>query len=166
MKKKKSNQFVDKRFGENDPNLDFEEKMFLRFQKEKVIKTRKRGFGNLDNDVGEETVLTHKGEILGSNNASGFVGEEDDASFEGDSDLDQQDIPSTYPRENIQAPSSSMSQLEGRNSSGMTKFERAERKLAYEQQRHSVDEGFKALVSAQMLEVTIPVFLQSLTPPP
>ena len=60
--------------------MDFEEKMFLRFQKEKVIKTRKRGFANLDDNAGEETLLTHKGEALGASNASGFVGDEDDVS--------------------------------------------------------------------------------------
>ena len=29
---KKSNAFLDKRFGENDPELSLEEKMFMRFQ--------------------------------------------------------------------------------------------------------------------------------------
>ncbi len=64
---KKSNAFVDKRFGETDANLSLEDKMFLRFQKERSSRLRNSSIFNLD-ALGdrEEEVLTHKGQVLGA----------------------------------------------------------------------------------------------------
>ena len=50
--------FPFRRFGESDADLSLEDKMFLRFQKERVKKARNVSLFNLD---GGENVLTHKG---------------------------------------------------------------------------------------------------------
>ncbi len=63
---KKSNSFMDKRFGESDTNLSLEEKMFMRFQQERVKKVRNGSLFNLDSNDTE--VLTHKGQQLGASN--------------------------------------------------------------------------------------------------
>lgn len=63
---KRSNQIVDKRFGENDPGMSPEEKMFLRFQRERVKKVRNSSIYNLDEEKTE--FLTHRGSILGESN--------------------------------------------------------------------------------------------------
>jgi nucleolar protein 14 len=81
---KRTNSFVDKRFGESDPTMSLEEKMFLRFQKEKIIKARKSGMYNLDEKSDDEEVLTHKGQALGASNltdADAFSDEEEDAAL-------------------------------------------------------------------------------------
>ena len=64
---KKSNLFVDRRFGENDgTEMSLEEKMFQRFQLEKIKKTRNKSLYNLED--ASEFVLTHKGSVLEENN--------------------------------------------------------------------------------------------------
>jgi nucleolar protein 14 len=68
---KKSNKIIDKRFGENDPTISLEEKMFMRFQRDRLKKVRNSSIFNLDSNQdggsmnGEEEYLTHKGSILG-----------------------------------------------------------------------------------------------------
>ncbi len=57
---------MDKRFGESDTNLSLEEKMFLRFQQERVKKVRNGSLFNLD--ANDTEVLTHKGQQLGESN--------------------------------------------------------------------------------------------------
>ena len=76
---KKSNTFDDKRFGESDASLSLEDKMFLRFQKEKVKKARNMSQFNLDADDTE--ILTHRGQALGATNAN-----EDEEGFSDDED--------------------------------------------------------------------------------
>lgn len=63
---KKSNAFVDHRFGEQDANMSLEEKMFLRFQQEKTKRARNKSLYNLDSNDTE--FLTHKGSILNEEN--------------------------------------------------------------------------------------------------
>lgn len=53
-----------RRFGESDADLSLEDKMFLRFQKERVKKARNISLFNLD---GGDDVLTHKGDDKISN---------------------------------------------------------------------------------------------------
>ena len=53
-----------RRFGESDADLSLEDKMFLRFQKERVKKARNVSLFNLE---GGDDVLTHKGDIDISN---------------------------------------------------------------------------------------------------
>ena len=48
-----------RRFGESDADLSLEDKMFLRFQKERVKKARNVSLFNLE---GGDDVLTHKGD--------------------------------------------------------------------------------------------------------
>jgi hypothetical protein len=50
-----------RRFGESDADLSLEDKMFLRFQKERVKKAKNVSIFNLD---GGEDTLTHKGMYL------------------------------------------------------------------------------------------------------
>ena len=66
---KKTNSFADKRFGEGDADLSLEDKMFLRFQKERIKKARNASLFNLDGGDQDEDVLTHKGQILSASNA-------------------------------------------------------------------------------------------------
>ena len=47
-----------RRFGESDADLSLEDKMFMRFQKERVKKARNVSLFNLE---GGDDVLTHKG---------------------------------------------------------------------------------------------------------
>ena len=63
--------------------MSLEDKMFLRFQKEKVIKARRSSLFNLDDQGGAEDapLLTHKGQALGAANATdteAFSDNEDD----------------------------------------------------------------------------------------
>jgi nucleolar protein 14 len=69
---KKDNSFKDSRFGEDDPSMPLEEKMLMRFQKERQRQARKSGSKMfLLNDRDDEQdqdggfVLTHKGKLLG-----------------------------------------------------------------------------------------------------
>jgi hypothetical protein len=79
---KKSNSFQDRRFGEQDPTISLEEKMFVRFQKERLKKSRNASIFNLDSGGGGlQEQLTHKGQILGDGNyrdADGFDDDDDD----------------------------------------------------------------------------------------
>ncbi|KAM3575098.1 hypothetical protein VYU27_003012 [Nannochloropsis oceanica] len=71
---KKVNVFKDRRFGEDDPSLSLEEKMLLRFQKERQKRARKSSAGRFnleqDDDADDDDNygglrLTHKGKALG-----------------------------------------------------------------------------------------------------
>lgn len=96
---KKDNVFRDRRFGEDDPSLSLEEKMLLRFQKERQRRARASGGGgkagrfNLEEGDDEEYEedeeygglrLTHRGKALGEDDyrdqdALGSSDEDDDA---------------------------------------------------------------------------------------
>lgn len=78
---KKSNSFQDKRFGEQDTTMSLEEKMFVRFQKERLKKSRNASIFNLDSGAGQD-MLTHKGKILGE----GGSYNDDDGSSDDDED--------------------------------------------------------------------------------
>lgn len=64
--RKKTNSFSDRRFGEDDAELSLEEKMLMRFQKEKIKKSRKASLFNLESEGG--SYLTHQGKILADEN--------------------------------------------------------------------------------------------------
>ena len=89
---KKTNVFNDRRFGEDDADMSLEEKMFMRFQKEKVRKARNLSQFNLDDGDGEE-LLTHKGQVLGDSN---YGNEGDWSDNEGDEDLDKDVVNSMH----------------------------------------------------------------------
>lgn len=64
---KKSNSFVDRRFGESDSFMSLEDKMYLRMKKDRIRKAKTSSLFNLD-DEREEDVLTHRGTVLGESN--------------------------------------------------------------------------------------------------
>lgn len=91
---KKDNVFKDRRFGEDDPSLSLEEKMLLRFQKERQKRARKSGAGrfNLEHDDEDDDddnygglTLTHKGKALGG------AGEDDYQDKDGLASSDEED---------------------------------------------------------------------------
>eukprot|EP00742_Colponemidia_sp_Colp-10_P007849 GILJ01008463.1.p1 GENE.GILJ01008463.1~~GILJ01008463.1.p1 ORF type:complete len:907 (-),score=214.06 GILJ01008463.1:178-2898(-) len=57
----RTNSFVDRRFGENDTSLSAEDKMLMRFQKERQARMKRGSIFNLE----EEDQLTHLGQSLG-----------------------------------------------------------------------------------------------------
>jgi len=59
-RRKKSGGVIDRRFGENDPEMDPEEKMLERFGREKQQRARNSTLYNLADD----TQLTHLGQSL------------------------------------------------------------------------------------------------------
>eukprot|EP01051_Picozoa_sp_SAG22_P014974 SAG22_NODE_1894_length_3366_cov_4.054178_2_plen_498_part_00 len=60
----KANSFVDRRFGESDPTMTEDDKMLMRFQKEKQRQLRK---GRNDFALEDDEELTHFGQSLGDN---------------------------------------------------------------------------------------------------
>lgn len=82
---KKANTFKDRRFGEGDPSLSLEERMLMRFQKERQRKARRSSAGlfNLDqpdfqdddDEDGGGLLLTHKGRAIGEDDFFGGGGE-------------------------------------------------------------------------------------------
>ncbi|RKO85457.1 Nop14-like family-domain-containing protein [Blyttiomyces helicus] len=62
--KGKATSFVDRRFGENDPEMSVEDKMMERFMKEKARRTDRGSIYNL-----EEEELTHMGQSLAAEDA-------------------------------------------------------------------------------------------------
>lgn len=78
---KKANTFKDRRFGEGDPSLSLEERMLMRFQKERQRKARRSSAGlfNLDqpdfqdddDEDGGGLLLTHKGRAIGEDDFFG-----------------------------------------------------------------------------------------------
>ena len=60
--KDKKNVFLDKRIGENDPQMNYEEKMAARFAKEMTSKKVKKNVFNLNDD--DDETLTHFGKNL------------------------------------------------------------------------------------------------------
>ncbi|CAM9388164.1 unnamed protein product, partial [Phaeothamnion confervicola] len=78
---KKANVFEDRRFGEDDPDLPLEEKMWMRLQRERSRRTRHGAAFNLaDGGGSDEELLTHKGRALGAGGDSGFGGDRSDDS--------------------------------------------------------------------------------------
>ncbi|MGB1592417.1 MAG: Myb-like DNA-binding domain-containing protein, partial [Promethearchaeia archaeon] len=59
----KSNAFVDRRFGEQEEGVSEEDKMLMRFQRERMARVKKGAF-NIDDE--EEDILTHKGMSIGA----------------------------------------------------------------------------------------------------
>ena len=61
--KNRANMFNDKRFGEYDDTLSAEDKMLMRFQKERAVSNQRGKMFQLDDD--DEHTLTHDGMALG-----------------------------------------------------------------------------------------------------
>eukprot|EP00639_Heterosigma_akashiwo_P004308 CAMPEP_0194586656 /NCGR_PEP_ID=MMETSP0292-20121207/18591_1 /TAXON_ID=39354 /ORGANISM="Heterosigma akashiwo, Strain CCMP2393" /LENGTH=191 /DNA_ID=CAMNT_0039442563 /DNA_START=24 /DNA_END=596 /DNA_ORIENTATION=- len=68
---KRTNSFNDRRFGEHDASMSVEEKLLVRFQKERAKRAKKGALYRLGDDDGdmedvdEGLLLTHKGKAIG-----------------------------------------------------------------------------------------------------
>lgn len=162
---RKSNTFVDKRFGEGDANMSLEEKMFLRFQKEKVKKAKNLSIYNLDVDD-NDAILTHKGTALGASN----MGEDGDWSGSDDDDdkrLGKEVVNSLHFGGGL-VPKASSSEAEHHKNhnkskaeilqeivmkSKLHKMERREAKDAQETQREDIDKQFEALLASSDVQM-------------
>ncbi|KAJ3087507.1 nucleolar complex protein 14 [Quaeritorhiza haematococci] len=80
--KNRASQFVDRRFGENDPSISLEDKMLERFVKEKTKRSERSSAFNLE----DEDELTHMGQSL-SNLDSSFARFGSDSEDEGNIDF-------------------------------------------------------------------------------
>jgi nucleolar protein 14 len=160
---KKSNVIVDKRFGENDPEMSIEEKMFLRFQKERVKRTRNSAQFNLDEN--NENLLTHKGKVIDGTNA----GEVDwNSSDDEDGKLSKEMVnafhfggglihkPSRDESLNVhEKQKSSAERLDALQEivmkSKLHKLQRKEAKEEQEYEREKIDKQFSELISSQLV---------------
>lgn len=158
----KSNVFADRRFGEGDANLSLEEKMFMRFQKEKITKVKKSAKFNLDES--EEVTLTHQGKALSeytSGPPSHWSDEEDD-----DENLGR-DVVNTLHFGGGFQPTGKATDDEGATfkkfdsrdalqeivmKSKLAKLEKREAKDAQEESRVTLDSAYEDLISSSLLD--------------
>jgi len=166
---KSSNIFTDKRFGENDPALSLEEKMFMRFQKERSSRLRSSKLFNLDDDDTPGELLTHKGQILGAGNSLNDDLSDDDNN-DDDGALDKEVVNTLHfggglvpvkdqSRNNqgiygpASAPKTRQEMLqEIVMKSKLAKLERKEAKEAQENGTAKIDDDFDALLASADLE--------------
>lgn len=102
-RKNKMGALVDRRFGENNPELSLEEKMLERFTREKQSGASKRSLFNLDDDEDQDDddnggfQLTHYGKSLGDTFDQGDLGLADDSTatkrYHDEDDEQQQQQP-------------------------------------------------------------------------
>jgi len=169
QRSKKTNVFNDRRFGEDDADMSLEEKMFARFQKEKVRKARNLSQFNLDD--GEDTeVLTHKGQVLGDSNY-GNSGEWSDN--EDEENLDRDVVNTMHFGGGMVPKSKAAAGEEGEDEqpkgnrmdkqltalqeivmkSKMAKAQKKEAKDEQEVGREKLDQDFEALMQGNLLEM-------------
>eukprot|EP00605_Chrysophyceae_sp_TOSAG23-4_P001027 GSChrysophyteH1.ASY1.ANO1.1128.1 assembled CDS len=161
---KKMNVFEDKRFGESDTNMSLEDKMFMRFQKEKVKKARNLQQYNLDaNDDNE--VLTHRGQALGASN----IADDDVFSEDDDGGLDKEVVNNLHfggglvRKDDEAVTAASHSSGSGNNhldalqeivmKSKLAKMERKEAKEDQESGRLMLDDAFAEIMKESLLDV-------------
>lgn len=162
---KKSNVIVDKRFGENDPEMSMEEKMFLRFQKERVKRTRNSSQFNLDDD--HKNILTHKGKVIDGTN----IGEFDHYSSDDEDGKLSKEVVNAFHFGGglIHKPSrdesldvnnkqkSSVERLDALQEivmkSKLHKMQRKEAKEEQEFERERIDKQFSDLISSQLVNL-------------
>lgn len=160
---KKSNSILDKRFGESDPTMSLEEKMFLRFQKERSKKARNSSLYNLGEE-GEEAVLTHKGQILGESNLmdhDDFESSDDEEA--GNGKLNKDVVNSLHfgggfvPKEQDGGSAPKKGRLEALQEivmkSKMFKAQRKEAKEEQESERVRIDAAFDELVRSDLVDM-------------
>ena len=172
---KKSNSFADKRFGEADADLSLEDKMFLRFQKERVKKARNSSLFNLDGGQ-QDFVMTHKGQVLGEDNAADDdwrSDDDDDGGGGGNGKLGKEVVNSLHfggglvPRrggagagdEGATAGDGELGRKTRLDAlqeivmkSKLHKMQKKEAKEEQETERDKLDKDFQSLVSSSMLE--------------
>jgi nucleolar protein 14 len=159
---KKSNVIVDKRFGESDPTMSLEEKMFLRFQREKVKSVRNSSAFNLDG--GDTEILTHKGQILGNSNLddNDWVSSDEEG---GGGRLNKQVVDSLHFGGGLQQKRSNVAEEMGPVPKGrldalqeivmkskLHKMQKKEAKEEQEEERSKLDQAYKELFSSSMLD--------------
>ena len=164
---KKSNSFADRRFGEADADLSLEDKMFLRFQKERVKKARNSSLFNLDSGE-QDFVMTHKGQVLGEDNAADEDWRSDDDD-DGNGKLGKEVVNSLHfggglvPRRGGERDEGSAEGEQGRKTrldalqeivmkSKLHKMQKKEAKEEQETEREKLDKDFQSLVSSSALE--------------
>lgn len=157
---KKSNTILDKRFGESDPTLSLEERMFMRFQKEKVKHVRNSSSFNLES--GDTEILTHRGQVLGNSNLedNDWVSSDEEEGKTGG--LNKQVVDSLHfggglqhkrggPTEEIQKPRLDALQ-EIVMKSKLHKMQKKEAREEQEDERTKLDKAYQDLFSGQFLE--------------
>lgn len=157
---KKSNVFADKRFGENDADISLEERMFMRFQKEKLKKSRNNSLFNLDNDE-SASFLTHKGKVLGDMN----MNENEALSSDDEDGLGKEVVNALHFGGGLVQKQSNMKTEDTRPvltradmlqdvimKSKLRKLEKREAKEAQENSTEQLDDAFASLVSSSMLQ--------------
>ena len=157
--------FFLRRFGEGDQSMSLEEKMFLRFQKEKVKKARNMSLYNLDGDE-NEAVLTHKGAALGASNMpydNGWSGSDE----EDDNKLSREVVDNLHfgggfiPKSSSTEANSHDDKHKSKSEilqeivmkSKLHKMERREAKDAQESQREDLDKQFDSLIAASDVQI-------------
>lgn len=89
--RKKVGGLVDRRFGENDPTLTPEERAAERFARQSERKSRKNVLFNLEEDSGDEMMLTHGGQSLGFDGDARDDYEQEKSDEEDPSDFEEQE---------------------------------------------------------------------------
>ena len=169
-------EYNNRRFGEQDADLSLEEKMFLRFQKERVKKARNSSLFNLDS--GDSEKLTHKGRVLGEGNFDDNDGHSSDEDEKGTLDRDVVNslhfgggmvakVGGAASRDGIYGPPSDAGnetdgQMPRKNrldalqeivmKSKLHKLQKKEAKEEQEGEREKLDAAFEGLVSDSLLK--------------
>ena len=145
--------------------MSVEEKMFLRFQKEKIKKAKNLSLYNLDADE-NDAVLTHKGSALGAANM-GDDGDWSGSEDEDDKRLGKDVVDSLHFGGGFvpKAPSAEPDSYSSHNKSKaevlqeivmkskLHKMERREAKDAQEAQREDIDKQFEALLASSDVQM-------------
>ena len=154
-----------RRFGENDAQLSLEDKMFLRFQKERVKKARNASIFNLD--ASESSTLTHKGKILSELNMADdeWLSSDDD----NDNTLGRDVVNQLHFGGGLNPKNNNTSNISKENNiylkkdksdtlqdiimkSKLIKMEKKEAKDLQENKREEIDKEFDKLVSSSLLD--------------
>jgi hypothetical protein len=143
-----------RRFGENNASLSLEEKMFLRFQQERVKKAKQSKF-NLD--AAEAPILTHKGQILGNSTLNDEWAESSDDENLGKDVVNQLHfggglVPSHRASDSVQNKTRADVLQDIVMKSKLYKLEKKEAKNAQEDQRELLDKAYTDLVQSASLE--------------
>jgi nucleolar protein 14 len=147
-----------RRFGEADADLSLEDKMFLRFQKERMKRVRNNS--SLFN-LSDEVVLTHKGQALGDANYADNDEFSDDDKEEdvGSGGLNKQMVDSLHFGGGLVQANrvdTKMNRLDALQEivmkSKLAKLQKKETKLAQEEERESLDKAFRELIGDNEVE--------------
>ena len=163
--RKKVGGVVDRRFGENDPTLTPEERAAERFARQSERKSRKNVLFNLEEDSGDEILLTHGGRSLDADGDARDDYEQEESDKEDASDFDEQD---DRPRKRIRLEGANEDEQESADEEpqperkkskkevmeeiiAKSKMHKAERRLAKEDDedlRMELDQGMSEMYQA------------------